>query len=228
MPFDDGTVERNALTRPNANAIADPHVLDAHLGFGSVAHHVGRVRLQLQKSPDRLRASRLDDKGQPLRKDVVIADHHRDTEKGRRGKVGAAGDDSIDASGKTGERRRLEQDVLVDDPAAQRVPCPDEDLSCEEEDDADREPRGKPRDETAEIPRLPQPEKHQRVCERRRRTADCLRKTARPQHQKDEAEQRQRDEGFQHRIPDLARPRDQRERSQAEDRRPQESPAFLH
>ena len=82
MATDHCAVDRDALAWPDPNEVSERDVADRYFNLLIAPYDPRGIRLKIQQALDRLRATRLDDQRQPLREDVIGADHDRNREKG--------------------------------------------------------------------------------------------------------------------------------------------------
>ena len=146
MSAHDLTIHGYALAGTDAHAIAHPDSLDRQLQLAAIALHARRFRLQVEEALHRLRAASLDDQRQPFREDVIGGDHHRDGEERRRRIAGWGEGQADHAADNAGKGTGLEQHMLVQDAAAQRLGRHHEDVAPDPEHEEERhraqEPRG--------------------------------------------------------------------------------------
>src|SRR5260370_19758328 len=83
MTVDHSAVGRNPLAWTYPHKIAGLHLFDWQFQFLRVANDPRGLRLQVQEPLDGLGAPRLYDERQPLRKNMIGANHHPDGEEGR-------------------------------------------------------------------------------------------------------------------------------------------------
>src|SRR6266849_1419175 len=104
MAIDHRAVGRNPLAWAYPYTIADLHSFNRQFQFLSAANDARGFRLQVQEPFDRLGAPRLYDQRQPLRKNVIGADHHPDGVEGCRWISGPSQDGSVNLAGDARER----------------------------------------------------------------------------------------------------------------------------
>ena len=206
MPFEHHAIDRKALAGTHPHQVVDHDLADVQFLLPAVAHHARDIRLQREQLAHRLRAARLDDEGKPFRKNVIVADHHRDAKKWRDGEFWLAGGQSVGAAGQSGEGTRDQQHMLIDDAAAHRLPGHAKDMPRQHKDHDDRKRCRNPAFAAGKMSTLPGPEQRQCAGGRNRGADGRPAQTAGAQHQKHEAQQTQTYKRLQHRIPEVVRP----------------------
>src|SRR5260370_42511017 len=121
MTVDHSAVGRNPVAWTYPHKIAGLLLFDWQFQFLRAAKDARGLRLQVQEPLDGLGTPRFYDERQPLRKNVIGADHHSDGEEGS-GRISGPIEDTPDnPSGDPSERSDLKQHMLVEDAAAQRL-----------------------------------------------------------------------------------------------------------
>src|SRR5260370_31109677 len=118
MAIDHRAIGRNPLAWAYPQPIADLHLCNRQFQFLSAANTARGLRLQVQEPFDGLGAPRLYDQRQPLREDVVGADHHGDGEEGSRRISGPIEDETDNPAGDARERSDLKKHMLVETASA--------------------------------------------------------------------------------------------------------------
>src|SRR5258707_12387523 len=121
MPVDDRAVGRNPLAWTYPHKIAGLHLFNRQFQFLRVANDPRGLRLQVQEPLDGLGAPRLYDERQPLRKNMIAANHHRDAEEGRGRISGPVEDEPDNPTSDARERYDLKKHMLVKDAAPHRL-----------------------------------------------------------------------------------------------------------
>src|SRR5713226_501699 len=120
MAADYFPIHRDALARSNAHEISGSYLLDRNFFLALVPNHSGSLRLQVEQLLDRLRASRLDDEGEPLRENVIGSNHHCDGKEGSRGITRGTQSEADQATNNPRKGPGLKQHVLIQNSAPQR------------------------------------------------------------------------------------------------------------
>jgi len=135
----------------NPNEILLPDLFDRQLDLSVAAHDTRDLGLQIEQPLHRLRASRLDDQRQPLGEDVIGGDHDRDREELRGWIFGSVEHEAYHAPGNPGECPNLQQHMLVEDAAPQRLHGHVEDVPPDAEDQRQRQGTDHPRSSRSQI-----------------------------------------------------------------------------
>ncbi len=139
MAIDHRAIGRNPLAWAYPHTIADLHLFNRQFQFLSAANNARGLRLQVQEPFDGLGAPRLYDQRQPLREDVVGADHHGDGEEGSRRISRPIEDEPDNPAGDARERSDLEKHMLVENAAAQRLEGHKKNVPSDSEDENNRQ-----------------------------------------------------------------------------------------
>src|SRR6516164_6517786 len=121
MSTENNAIGRNALAGTNPHELPGPYLLDRQLNLFAVAHNAGGLRLQVQEPLHGLGTTGLHDERQPLRKNVIGADHHRHRKERRRRIAGSIENKPDDAARDPSECADLKQHMLVENASPQRL-----------------------------------------------------------------------------------------------------------
>src|SRR6266852_3131086 len=144
MTVDHSAIGRNPLAWTYPHKIAGVHLFYWQFQFLRVANDPRGLRLQVQEPLDGLGAPRFYDQRQPLRKNVIGADHHRHGEEGRGRISGPIEDEADNPARDARERSDLKQHMLVEDAAPQRLEGHKKNVPSDSEDENKRQPTREP------------------------------------------------------------------------------------
>src|SRR6516225_9028091 len=197
MPTDHRALHRDALAGANPNEILLPDLFDRQLDLSVAAHDTRDLGLQIEQPLHRLRASRLDDQRQPLGEDVIGGDHDRDREELRGWIFGSVEHEAYHAPGNPGECPNLQQHMLVEDAAPQRLHGHVEDVPPDTEDQRQRQGTDYPRSSRSQIAREVEVKQTARHDGQAAKGGGGSEEAFRPQHQEHQSAEAQTDEGRQ-------------------------------
>ncbi len=111
-------IHRNLLTGSYPHPVSHFQLTDFHLHFPAIGFDaLGGIRLQIQQPVYRSGSPRPQLIRRPAGKDMIGGNEHRDGKEIDRGKRG--NEESGHAAGQPGKRPKLQQIVLIENPAAQ-------------------------------------------------------------------------------------------------------------
>src|SRR5260370_39985576 len=144
MTVDHRAIGRNPLAWTYPDKIAGLHLFYWQPQFLRAANDARGLGLQVQEPLDGLGTPGLDDQRQPLREDMIGADHHRDGEE-RSGRIAGPIEDEPDSTaGDARDRSDLNQHGLVQDAAPQRLERHKQNVPSDSEDENKRQRAGEP------------------------------------------------------------------------------------
>ncbi len=226
MAIDHRAIGRNPLAWAYPHTIADLHLFNRQFQFLSAANNARGLRLQVQEPFDGLGAPRLYDQRQPLREDVVGADHHGDGEEGSRRISGPIEDEPDNPAGDARERSDLKKHMLVENAAAQRLEGHEKNVPSDSEDETNRQRAREPWRGMRQISLQIKVEQAQRHHGEAQGRADSGPQPARSQDQENEAAKTEANQRGQEADPAHRRIGNDRNRRDTENHRKDEAPGF--